>query len=190
MKKAKQWIWRSRRRKIGAGVTLLCLLFASAALAYYLIYTGATGSGTINNIGTSGGNQQTATAVTLTANQSTTYAPISGSSPACTALAPGCQEEVDLTAANNNPNQAEKLVTTPTVTISVDAAHASAGCQASWFSWTNGTDGSVDSTTTIPIGSNNTSEGYGYVNFNDSGTNQNACQGATLTLALTDTTNP
>jgi len=92
-------------------------------------------------------------------------------------LTPGASEDVAYTA--DNPGTSSLQVGTITPTVSVDAAHASAGCLASDFSISP-----TVSNTTVPAHGTAVAVGTGTLTFTDSSANQDGCKGATITLTL------
>jgi hypothetical protein len=89
----------------------------------------------------------------------------------------------------NGSSTSAQFVTNLHVTISIDSAHALAGCLASWFTYksdaeTAGTDSNPHSTTVnTQIAAGGTTSVAGHVFMANPNTNQDACKGATLNLA-------
>ena len=89
----------------------------------------------------------------------------------------------------NGSSTTAQYVTNLHVTISIDSAHALAGCLASWFTYksdaeSNGTDSNPHSTAVnTQIAAGGTTSVAGHVFMANPNTNQDACKGATLNLA-------
>jgi hypothetical protein len=89
----------------------------------------------------------------------------------------------------NGSSTSAQFVTNLHVTISIDSAHALAGCLASWFTYksdaeSNGTDSNPHSTAVnTQIAAGGTTSVAGHVFMANPNTNQDACKGATLNLA-------
>ena len=89
----------------------------------------------------------------------------------------------------NSSSTAAQFVTNLHVTISIDGAHALAGCLASWFTYksdaeSNGSDSNPHSTAVnIQIAAGGTTSVAGHVFMANPNTNQDACKGATVGLA-------
>jgi len=148
-----------KRLLVLASVTALAL--AGIAFAFF----SSTGSGT-----GSAGVGSAASALTL-------HGSITGS------LSPGDSKSVSLTADNSN-SAAVKLHNV-TGTVSVDATHLTAGCLASNFTFDNGSGGAITEDQSIPANSTATAlTNSGTVSMPTSASNQDVCQGATLTLNL------
>lgn len=149
----------SKRTSILAVLGLLVL--AGSALAYYEATSSGSGSVPPVAVAASPGNQT----ITLAALESQ-------SQPA---LAPGAVDKYSIVGSWTG-GATNVFVNTITPTISVDATHAAAGCLASWF--------------TMPAITVNADETSGFsvmdnLTFtNLTGTNQNACSGATLSISL------
>ena len=146
-----------------AALVLGCVaLLAIAAVAY--AYFTSTGSGTATaKVGTS-------SAVTLKGT-------VTGN------LYPGASSQVSFTV--DNPSSGAQRVGTITLTgITVDAGHST--CSTAIGGATP--DFSMPAVTvnaTFPAGNGQAVTPKGTLTMNDTGVNQNACQGAELTLALT-----
>lgn len=150
-----------RKRTVALASVLALLAVAGAAFAYF----SSTGSGSATGtVGSSSG---------LTVNGS-----LSGS------LYPGAATSISFTAVNPSPGQ-EYLGTIHLNSVSVDSNHT--GCSTAWFtmpdvtadqdiptSGSNGTPHSVTATGLVSM-----SDGNGV------GSNQDACQGATITFGFT-----
>ena len=137
---------------------------AAAAVAAYAYFT-TTGSGT--------GSASVGTSTALTIAQTNT---ITGLTPAGPSAA--VQYSITNAAANGDQNLGKVTVSN----IAVDSTHQTAGCQASWFSAT----APASAVGTINAGDTYTSVAgtQPSVQLNESGTKQDACEGATLTLTL------
>ena len=89
----------------------------------------------------------------------------------------------------NSSSTTAQFVTNLHVTISIDSAHALAGCLASWFTYkadadSNGTDSNPHSTpVSTQIAASGTTSVAGHVFMANPNTNQDACKGATVNLA-------
>jgi hypothetical protein len=152
--------------------TLFVLLLAGSALAYFLILANGAGSGSAT-LGKSAG------AETMTLHA--TFA---------NGLTPGNHEAVAFTAENKT--KAASDIRKFTVTPSLDASHP--GCKPEWFTITNGGNQWNELTTTgtdtpiqLAVGETKNITSELELSFVDSGTNQSACEGATLTLNLSST---
>jgi hypothetical protein len=94
-------------------------------------------------------------------------------------LTPGASEAVSYTADNTNSSSLQ--VGTVTAVVSIDSAHATAGCLAADF-----TVPPVIENQTIAAGQSGVALAHdGLITFADTAVNQDACQGATVSLALT-----
>jgi hypothetical protein len=158
----------SKKQWIVAGVAAATVA-SGAAVAYAYWTASGSGSGSAS-VATSNG----------TVNLAATFAG---------GLTPGASEAVTYTAWNTNSSNLD--VTTVSAVVSIDSPHATAGCLASWFvlatpgAVNEGATGTVipantpqASPVTLPNGNN--------ITFTDlPSTNQDACKGATVTLALT-----
>jgi hypothetical protein len=111
-----------------------------------------------------------------------------GGSCSTTDFGDGCSEQVNVTAANDTSQQETITALTPTITI--DATHAAAGCQAAWFSLWLGNSYNLP----IVLSANQSGKQVSNdaeITWNDeSGVNESACQGATVTETFTGTTSP
>ena len=89
----------------------------------------------------------------------------------------------------NSSSSTAQFVTNLHVTISIDSAHALAGCLASWFTYkadadSNGSDSNPHSTpVNTQIAAGGTTSVAGHVFMANPNTNQDACKGATVNLA-------
>jgi hypothetical protein len=148
-----------KRLLIVASVTALAL----AGIAY--AFFSSTGSGT-----GSAGVGSAATGLTL-------HGSITGS------LSPGGSKTVSLTA--DNTNTADVKLHNVTGTVSVDQTHVDAGCAATDFTFDNGSGGAITEDQNIPASTNGVAlTNDGTVSMPTSSSNQDACQGASLTLNL------
>ena len=99
---------------------------------------------------------------------------------------PGGSVPVTTTVTNSSSTQAQQVGNLH-VAISIDSTHADDGCEASWFTYKADSEGSGDSnphtvaldTELAPSGSEAVD---GQVFMAESGTNQDACKGATINL--------
>src|SRR5215218_1285223 len=143
-------------------VAISCLTAVAIAAAAYAYFT-STGSGTATaKVGTS-------SAVTLKGT-------VAGN------LYPGASSQVSFTV--DNPSSGAQRVGTITLTgITVDAGHSTCSVTIS-----GGTPDfsmpAVPVNATFPSGNGQAVTPKGTLTMNDTGVNQNACQGAELTLAL------
>ncbi|MCW2674770.1 MAG: hypothetical protein JWP14_3359 [Frankiales bacterium] len=143
---------------VALGATAVVLGSAGAAYAYWT----TTGSG-------SGSSTTSAGAGTVT---------LHASFPAA-ALAPGAPQNVAYTADNAN-SYSTKVGALTVTSVTVDATHVTAGCQAADFSAT-----AVTSNTTVAPTSSGTSVGSGVITLTDTAADQSACKGATITINVT-----
>jgi hypothetical protein len=94
-------------------------------------------------------------------------------------LTPGSSSPVTFTA--DNANGSSEQVGTIHAVVSIDEAHASAGCEASDFTIADTAENQV-----IAAHSSAVSLAHGgSISMADTASNQDACQGATISLALT-----
>ena len=94
-------------------------------------------------------------------------------------LTPGGSSPVAYTA--DNGNSSSEQVGTVHAVVSIDDAHAKAGCEASDF-----TIADTGENQTIPANSTGVALSHGgTISMADTASNQDACQGATISLALT-----
>ena len=94
-------------------------------------------------------------------------------------LAPGGSSPVSFTADNSNSSSLQ--VGTVHAVVSIDEAHAEAGCKASDFT----IDDTVENQRIAAHGSNVALANEGTISMADTAANQDACKGATISLALT-----
>jgi hypothetical protein len=151
--------WLTKRRGVTALAALGALAIAAAAYAYFT----SSGSGT-------------ATATVGTSSAVTLKGTVTGN------LYPGSSSPVTLTV--DNPSSAKQRVGTVSLEkITADAGHSSCSVVI--------TGGNPDFTMadvvvnqTFPSGNGQAVTPSGTLTMNDTGVNQDACQGATLTLTL------
>lgn len=149
----------TRNRALAALACAATLAVAAAAYAYFT----STGSGAATaKVGTS-------SAVTLKGT-------VSGN------LYPGASSQVSFTV--DNPSSGAQRVGTITLTgITVDGAHSTCSTVISGGS-PDFSMPAVAVNATFPSGNGQAVTPKGTLTMNDTGVNQNACQGAELTLAL------
>ena len=102
---------------------------------------------------------------------------------------PGGNVAVTSVVTNSSSTQAQ-YVSNLHVTISIDSAHATAGCDAAWFTYKANSEASGDSnphavTLNTEIAASGTHSVPGKVFMADTTSNQDACKGATINLAYT-----
>lgn len=150
-----------RKRVVFLAVLAVAAVTAVAAFAYFTTTGSGTGTATVGSD----------TALTIVQTGSTT-----GLTPA------GGAKTVAYTITNATGNGAQNLGVVSISNISVDATHATAGCQASWFIPT----AAADPVGTILDGATYTSTASTQptVFMVNSGTNQDSCKGATLSFDL------
>jgi hypothetical protein len=144
-----------KRLVVLASVTSLAL--AAIAFAFF----SSTGSGT-----GSAGVADPTTGLTL-------HGTITGS------LGPGDSKDVALTADNSNSSAVR--IASVNGTVDVDDTHKTAGCAASNFTFTGATENQTIAGNSTGVALTNP----GSVSMPVSGSSQDACKGATLTLNLT-----
>ncbi len=93
-------------------------------------------------------------------------------------LTPGGSSPVAFTA--DNANSSSEQVGTVKAVVSIDAAHASAGCQASDFTIADTPENQV----IAAKGTGVSLAHEGTISMADTSANQDACKGATISLAL------
>jgi hypothetical protein len=151
-------------------LTMLCVVGVFAVAVAATAYWTTSGSG--NGSGTAG----TSSTITVTGD------PADG-------IFPGSSSAVTTTIANDSATQAQ-YVKNLHVAISLDATHADAGCDASWFTYRPDSETTGD-TNPYTVALNNevaASDSMtvdGKVFMADTATNQDACKGATVKLAYT-----
>ena len=148
---------RKLNKKVAVGVAAAAIVAVGAGTAYAYWTTTGSGSGSATN-GSSNGT------ITLSA----TFA---------NGLTPGASEPVTYKASN--PGSSSLFVGTITPTVSIDAAHVTAGCLAGDF-----TIAPTVSNTQVLAGATNVTVGTGTLAFADTAANQDGCKGATVTLTL------
>ena len=99
---------------------------------------------------------------------------------------PGGSVPVTTTVTNSSSTQAQHVANLH-VAISIDSTHADDGCEAGWFTYQADSEGSGDSNPhTVALDTELAPSGAeavdGHVFMADSGTNQDACKGATINL--------
>jgi hypothetical protein len=149
-----------KRRSVAVGLFLVFALCAGGAYAYWT----NTGSGS-----------GTAT----TSNPANGQLTVSGS--AITGLAPGVAAKT-LAGSITNPSTSTSdfHVSGLSATISIDAAHVTAGCGTSDYTLVqpSGVTGDLAPGANLPFSS-------GTIAFNNKATNQDFCKGATVTINYT-----
>ena len=158
-------MFTKRRALIGAGALGAVV---AGALAFAFWTTSGSGSGTAT-AGTDAG-------VTVSGD------PANG-------IYPGGSVAVTSTVTNSSATQSQHVQNLH-VAISIDSAHATDGCSASWFTYKADSEGSGDSnphTVTLDsdIAASGTQTVNGHVFMANTNTNQDACKGATINLAYT-----
>jgi hypothetical protein len=146
-----------KKRTVGALAVVAVLALAGMAFAYWTTTGSGEGSGSV-----------------ASSNGTVTLA---GS--IAEALTPGGSSAVKFTA--DNPGTSSLSVGTIHAVVSIDSAHAAAGCQASDFTIADTAENQV-----IPAHSKGVELAKeGSISMIDSSENQDACQGAVISLALT-----
>jgi hypothetical protein len=146
-----------RKRTFAVLGVIAILAVAGVAVAFWTTTGSGSGSGTV---GASNG--------TLALHGSVTNA-----------LTPGATSPVSLTA--DNANSSSEQVGTVHAVVSIDAAHATAGCQASDFTVADTVENQ-----TIAAGASGVALAHNAsISMADSAANQDACKGAEISLALT-----
>jgi hypothetical protein len=102
---------------------------------------------------------------------------------------PGGSVPVTTTVTNSSSTQSQHVQNLH-VAISIDSAHATDGCSASWFTYKADSEGSGDSnphsvTLDTDLAASGTQSVDGHVFMSNPNTNQDACKGATINLAYT-----
>ena len=102
---------------------------------------------------------------------------------------PGGSVPVTTTVTNSSSTQSQHAQNLH-VAISIDSAHATDGCTASWFTYKADSEGSGDSNPhsvalDTDLAASGTHSVDGHVFMSNSNTNQDACKGATINLAYT-----
>jgi hypothetical protein len=146
-----------KKRTITALAVVAVLAIAGAAFAYWTTTGSGSGSG---SVASSGG--------TLTLHGTVSNA-----------LSPGGSSPVAFTA--DNANSSSELVGTVHSVVSIDEAHATAGCKAADFTVADVVENQV-----IAAGASGVALAKGgSIEMADTAENQDACQGASISLALT-----
>ena len=164
---------KTRRRKLASITTALVLLVASAAVAYFLVL--AAGEGTSSK----------------TLGKATNTEKIALVGYWADGLKPGAGDQIKVEYMNKT--KAATDIKKMTMTPSIDATHAAAGCLASWFTVTQSTGLLTTGLATpvaVPVGTEWKSLGIAEPEITMpelSTTNQSACEGAELTLTMTST---
>lgn len=159
---------KTRRRKVAAVTATLFLLAVASAFGFYTLLFSGSGSGSAK-LGSAGGSAVLALHASFSEG-----------------LRPGESETVTYSATNATNQNA--IVHRLFISPGVDAAHEAAGCQGNaWFSLGNpnsslaplegGGEVSVPANSTVTLGTNT-------LTFLDKPESQDACGGATLSLAL------
>ncbi len=152
---------RTKKRALAAAACVCALAVAGVAFAYFTTTGSGTGTATVGS----------SSAVTI-------HATISSN------LYPGSSSPVSFTI--DNPSSGSQRVGTITLaSISVDGAHATCSTAISG----GNPDFAMPAVTVnqvIPSGSGQSVTPTGTLTMNDTGVSQDACQGATLTLHLTN----
>ena len=153
--------WSSRKRALTGVATLAVLAAAVAAYAYFTTTGSGTGTATVGS----------SSPVTLHATVSSTLYP-GGSSP------------VSFTV-DNPSSGAQRVGTITLASITVDAGHASCSTAIGGGN-PDFTMAAVTVNQVFPSGNGQAVTPTGTLAMNDTGVSQDACQGATLTLHLTN----
>jgi hypothetical protein len=152
---------RTKKRTLAAGACACALVVAGVAFAYFTSTGSGTGTATVGS----------SSAVTL-------HATISSN------LYPGSSSPVSFTI--DNPSSGTQRVGTITLaSISVDAGHSTCSTAISGGN-PDFTMPAVTVNQTVASGNGQTITPTGTLTMNDTGVSQDACQGATLTLHLTN----
>lgn len=153
--------YKTKKRALIAAACVCALAVAGAAFAYFTTSGSGTGTATVGS----------SSAVTIHATISST-------------LYPGSSSPVSFTI--DNPSSGSQRVGTITLaSISVDGAHS--GCSTALGGGNpDFTMAAVTVNQVIPSGSGQSVTPTGTLTMNDTGVSQDACQGATLTLHLTN----
>jgi hypothetical protein len=157
-------MFSSRKRVLTAGGAIGAVAIGAVAIAFWTTSGSGSGSATA---GTDAG-------VTVSGD------PANG-------IYPGGSVPVTTTVTNSSSTQ-QQHVGNLHVTISIDSAHATDGCSASWFTYKADSEGSGDSNplavaldTDLAAGGSHSVDGH--VFMSNPNTNQDACKGATIDLA-------
>jgi hypothetical protein len=152
---------RTKKRALAAAAGVCALVVAGVAFAYFTSTGSGTGTATVGS----------SSAVTLHATVSST-------------LYPGVSSPVTFTV-DNPSSGAQRIGTITLASISVDAAHSSCSTAISGGN-PDFTMAAVTVNQAFPSGSGQSVTPTGTLTMNDTGVSQDACQGATLTLHLTN----
>ncbi len=153
--------WMNRKNALGAFGCVIALTATGAAIAYFTSSGSGTGTAAVGS----------SSAVTL-------HATISSS------LYPGSSSPVTLTV--DNPSSGSQRVGTVTLaSISVDAGHSACSTTISGGN-PDFTMPAVAVNKVFPSGNGQSVTPTGTLTMNETGVNQDACQGATLTLHLSN----
>ncbi len=152
--------WITKRRVLGSLAAICALAVAGVAIGYFT----TTGSGT-------------ATATVGNSSPLTLHATVSST------LYPGASSPVSFTV-DNPSSGAQRVGTITLASISVDAGHSSCSTVISGGN-PDFTMPDVVVNQVFPSGSGQSVTPGGTLTMNNTGVNQDACQGATLTLHLT-----
>jgi hypothetical protein len=145
-----------RKKRVVVGLSIAVLAVAGAAIAFWTASGEGEGTGTVASSNGS-----------LVLHGS--IAP---------GLTPGGSEAVSYTADNTGTSALQ--VATISAVVSIDAEHAAEGCKAADFSVADTTENQ-----TIPASTSDVAlENSGTIEMEDSAENQDACKGATISLAL------
>lgn len=151
---------KSKRLSVGLGLFLVFALAAGGAYAYWT--NSGTGTGTA------------ATANPAAGQLTVSGTPVSG-------IAPGAAART-LAGTITNPagSGSDFHVSGLSASISIDAAHATAGCAVSDYTLVqpSGVTGDLAPGASLPFSS-------GSIAFNNKATNQDFCKGATVTVTYT-----
>ena len=153
--------YKTKKRALIAAACVCALAVAGAAFAYFTTSGSGTGTATVGS----------SSAVTI-------HATISSN------LYPGSSSPVSFTI--DNPSSGSQRVGTITLaSISVDGAHSACSTAISGGN-PDFTMAAVTVNQVIPSGNGQSVTPTGTLSMNDTGVSQDACQGATLTLHLTN----
>jgi hypothetical protein len=145
-----------KKRTVGVLAAVAVLALAGMAVAYWTTTGSGSGSGSVSS-----------SAGTLTLHGTIN-----------SALTPGASSSVSFTA--DNANGSSELVGSIHAVVSIDEAHANAGCKAADFAIADTAENQV-----IAAGSTGVALTHdGSISMSDTAENQDACQGATVSLAL------
>jgi hypothetical protein len=145
-----------KKRTMGILAAIAVLAVAGAAIAYWTTSGSGSGTGSVSS-----SNGSIALHATIT-----------------NPLSPGASSPVAFTA--DNANTSSELVGTVHAVVSIDEAHATAGCKASDFTIADVLESQV-----IDAGASGVALAHeGQISMADTTENQDACQGATVSLEL------